>query len=161
MHTKLILAVSLLVLITGCATTANTQLSADGSNTHSYDGWWTATLLKTPRSQFSGDWVLSCADSSGEFAFEVAQSRVVVKLLGQVSEQPLDERGRFEIRQATSYSVSETPSSDLTIGNGNVTLVFKGNLSRRKPKGSLTHLISGLGDGCRTTAVFTRVEDPA
>ncbi|MEM6987808.1 MAG: hypothetical protein AAF499_14875, partial [Pseudomonadota bacterium] len=123
---------------------------------HPYDGWWTAELQETPLRQYDGDWELTCNDVSGEFNFEIVESHVHVSLLGQLSERPLDGRGRFEVRQATNYEVSEAPSSDASLRDGAVTLIFKGDLRKQTPKGSLTHYIDEIGTGCRTAIRFNR-----
>gem|GEM_PF-4704713 len=140
---------TLLLGLTACATQPVTP-SATGNTEHPYDGWWTARLLETPAMQFAGEWEISCSGLTGEFAIEVVDSRVYVSLLGRELEQPLDRRGRFDLRQATDYAFKESQSSDVALRDGGVTMVLKGDLRAHKHKGSLMQYVAEIGGGCKT-----------
>lgn len=148
----------LIVSAFGCATTDPlVHHDAEGAViAHPFDGWWTAALGRTPRTQFAGDWELTCQDIEGEFAFEVVESIAQINLLGQYAEQPVDSRGRFELRQGTEYAVTEAPSSNESLADRGITLVLKGDLFRTRPRGSLTHHIDEIDAGCRTDIAFRR-----
>ncbi|MEM9604204.1 MAG: hypothetical protein AAGA11_15155 [Pseudomonadota bacterium] len=148
----------LITTVSGCATT-DPVVHHDVQGAviaHPFDGWWTAELGGTPRTQFAGDWELTCQDIEGEFAFEVVESVAQINLLGQYVEQPVDSRGRFELRQGTEYAVTEAPSSDESLADGGITLILKGDLLRSRPRGSLTHHIAEIDAGCRTGIAFRR-----
>lgn len=141
--------------LAGCATQPGV-VGGDAEVPHPHDGWWTAHLQTTPVMQFAAGWEMSCTDISGEFAFEVVDSKVYVTLLGRDIEQPLDRRGRFVVRQPTEYAVQESPSSDVALRSGAVTMIVKGDLRAKSRSGSLTQHVQEIGGGCKTPIVFIR-----
>ncbi|MEM9604206.1 MAG: hypothetical protein AAGA11_15165 [Pseudomonadota bacterium] len=156
MRSPLLLTALLALTLHGCATQPTVADGALADSAHPYDGWWTAQLQTTTRQQKAGNWIITCDDMAGEFAFEVVESVVHMSLLGEEVAQPLSRGGKFTLEKDTAYAFEEAPSSDSALNRGGVTLVIKGKLAGANPRGTLTERIEQLWGGCRTKIRYVR-----
>ncbi|MEM7379486.1 MAG: hypothetical protein AAF460_18520 [Pseudomonadota bacterium] len=156
MRLSLLLTAGLTLAVHGCATQPTVADGVPSDSTHPYDGWWTAQLQSTSRQQKAGNWIITCDDMAGEFAFEVVESVVYMSLLGEEVVQPLNRGGKFTLEKGTAYAFEEAPASDSALNRGGVTLVIKGKLAGANPRGTLTERIEQLWGGCRTKIHYVR-----
>lgn len=150
--TKLILAtVFTFGLLSGCASSPLTP-----EELNSYDGWWTAKIQKTPKTQHANGWEQHCSNLEGEFSFEVRDGVILMNILGTSQEQILSSKGSFTIEQVTDFHVDEASGSDVQIENGQVTYIIKGKLDGPKPRGTIVDWVQEIGAGCITKIKYVR-----
>ena len=146
------------LLAAGCASTApidGARRDADGT----FDGVYSMSMPRRERGfQNVGNWRLSCATAGFDHPIRVAdgRARIVAPRFPGASDPSatvasvVDERGRFRFEVPMERVVSASGTSDRTVDDGAVVLIYTGALSPEGPsKGRYTAGIGEFGNrGC-------------
>lgn len=153
---KLVAAVALATIVSGCAgTVARPTPESARVTSGTYDGIWQVNVMKSAGTQYVGKWNLSCDDMRTTFNINVIDGAIVLEDENKSKKTYVSDKGRFKMYFPIAHKASASQQSSTTMANGNMKIILRGRLDRAKSVGYLTYGIAELGyGGCTAKTRF-------
>ena len=157
-----ILSASLIIsacILQGCFPAGFRPVSEENKDTSgSFDGRWIAVGQSTASTQRVENWTLRCADRKdiSYGPINVSDGEATANLGRFKGEGFVDSSGNFRIEVPIEAEAKESGTSNSTIQDGAVTMIFTGSLA--KQTGFLTFGIAQFGNsGCDTSVAYNKI----
>lgn len=144
--------------LTGCAS-VGTVSESERDVSGRYDGVWMVEIQKAAGLQYVQGWNMNCGDMRDSIPMLVKDGMMQFDDSPNALKVGVAESGRFKMVIPLGDIASASPTSDISIANGDVKIILRGNLSDEKSKGHITYGIAEMGyGGCTAKTKFRRLE---
>lgn len=154
--------VSLCAALSGCAGIVDKQVSEENKDpTFQYDGLYSAIVNHPGGIQYIQQWQMNCGAQEFEFEFAVKESVIDMGISKPGTQQTgfVGTDGQFRVPIPTDKAIKASGTSDVTMDQGQVTLILQGELKGDKPFGYFVYGVKQFNNrGCSYRMNFTKIK---
>jgi hypothetical protein len=150
----------LVIFLSGCmGSMTRATAESDRDATGKFDGLWNVEVHKSPALQFLQNWQMSCSNLERTTKMLIVDGKIT-SLSGQNSSGSntfVSQKGIFRYVQPLAEKAKASGTSDVSMSDGSIKIIFNGKLNDKTGKGFLTVGIAQFAyDGCKSKATFTK-----